>query len=582
MSGSPERRLSEPLELEGLGVRYLTRPLPALQEIRLAVAEGEIVAVAGRNGAGKSTLALAAAGFIPRVVRAELRGDVRIEGRSTRAATLAQLLGRVGIVFASPASQLSSAKLTVREELAFGLENLGVPRAEMAPRIERVLDELGIAPLAERFPLALSGGEQQRVAIASILVMGPNVLVLDEPAAQLDPAATAQIAEILKARAAAGGSVLVTEHKASVLGRADRCLVLEAGRSVALDSPGCALGSAVLEPLGMTAPTLVQVAERLGLDPALAFSPDELAAAIRARPVAKGEATPAAVPHPTPPGGPAPWGTVRDVRPVGLRVEGLSHRYPDGTAALKGVDLAIPAGQAVALVGQNGSGKTTLVKQFVGLLRPSQGRALVDERDIAGTPIGSLARTIGFVFQNPDDQLFGRTVARDVAYGPTNLGLAPDPLDRLVRQALAAVGLTEVASAHPYDLDLAARKLVALAGILAMDPAVIVLDEPTTGQDGPGIERVAAVVESYVAAGRTVVAVTHDMEFAARHFGRIVVMRDGLIVADGSPQEVFAPAGEALLASTGLSTPPAARVAAALGLGTVPFTANDLLAALPG
>jgi energy-coupling factor transport system ATP-binding protein len=194
-------------------------------------------------------------------------------------------------------------------------------------------------------------------------------------------------------------------------------------------------------------------------------------------------------------------------------------------------------------------------------------------------PIHDLAATVGFVFQNPDDQLFDRSVEREVSFGPRNLGRPTAAVAGAVDSALAAVGLGSARRTNPYDLDLSSRKLVALASVLAMDPAILVLDEPTTGQDSPGVRRVGAVVDAFVGAGRTVIAITHDMEFAAQHFGRIVVMRGGEIVADGSPAEVFAPDRAALLRTAGLEPPPAARIGAALGLGSTP-TVEVLLARL--
>jgi energy-coupling factor transport system ATP-binding protein len=403
--------------------------------------------------------------------------------------------------------------------------------------------------------------------------MGAASLVLDEPTAQLDPAGTEAVATLLLDRAAAGTAVLVTEHKPSILGRASRCLVLTEGRSAALGRPGEVLGSATAAVLDGEAPALVAIVEALGLEASLGFDVGALADAIRLR-------------HPSPSSRPSsaktpaePWRSVRDVRPVTIRLENLTHRY-GAVTSLRGVTLEVGDGETVAIVGENGSGKTTLAKHFLGLLRPVEGRVLIDDQDIAARSIAALARTVGFVFQDPDDQLFGRSVAREVAFGPTNLGLGATDRVRLVEAALAAVGLAAEAATNPYDLDLATRKLVALASVCAMDPAVLVLDEPTTGQDRPGVERVGAVVDSFAAAGRTVVAVTHDMEFAARHFGRVVVMRDGGIAADGPPREVFAAGNAALLASTGLRLPPIAELGALLGMPGSPVTVDDLLAKL--
>jgi energy-coupling factor transport system ATP-binding protein len=284
-------------------------------------------------------------------------------------------------------------------------------------------------------------------------------------------------------------------------------------------------------------------------------------------------------PRPTPPA--VALQPMRNEPPATVAVRAARYRYPAGALALGGVDLAVEPGQAVAIVGQNGSGKTTLAKHLIGLLRPEAGSDEIAGRDIRTVGVGTLARTVGFVFQNPDDQLFNRSVEREVGFGPRNLRLDAKLASGLVEQALEMAGLSAVREVNPYDLGLSIRKLVALASVLAMEPAVLVLDEPTTGQDGPGVARVGAIVQAYKRAGRTVVAVTHDMEFAAEHFDRVVVMRRGEVVADASPSEVFASEDAARLASTGLVPPVAARVGASLGLGRTPTLAS-LVARLGG
>ena len=569
-----------PLRIQELSVRYPGKKRPSLDDISVEVAAGERVGVAGRTGAGKSTLALAAAGFIPRVVRAKLDGLVEIDGIATAAAAAGELLGRVGIVFATPANQLSASKLTVREELAFGLENLGIPRTEMDARIDATLDRLGIAHLADREPFALSGGEQQRVAIASIVAMGTTVLVLDEPTAQLDPAGTVAVGDLIADLALAGSAILCAEHDPSVLGRMDRALVLDGGRTIALDAPGTALAMAA-DVSGLTAPTLVRLAQAAGIDLARAFDESAIASGLVNRGGSDpGRAALAPATGDDAAGAGTDWAPDRERSPGRVTIDDLVHRYPTGLEAVRGVSLVIEPGEAVAILGQNGSGKTTLVKHLNGLLRPAAGRVLLDGEPTEGRSVADLARTVGFVFQDPDEQLFERSVEREVSFGPRNLGFAVSDVARLVERSLRAVGLADQRSTNPYDLDLSRRKLVALAGILAMDPAILVLDEPTTGQDADGVERVGAIVRAFQGAGRSVVTITHDMEFAATHFGRIVVMRAGEIVADGPPDEVFAPGDRDLLASTGLTPPPAARIAARIGLDAVCLDAPSLLAAL--
>jgi energy-coupling factor transport system ATP-binding protein len=274
------------------------------------------------------------------------------------------------------------------------------------------------------------------------------------------------------------------------------------------------------------------------------------------------------------------WTPGRDRPPVHVAVEDLVHRYPTGVEAVRGVSLTVAPGEAIAILGQNGSGKTTLVKHLNGLLRPAKGRVTLDGAATDDRSVAELAATVGFVFQDPDDQLFERSVAREVSFGPRNLGLPAGEVAELVERSLAAVGLEGDGPTNPYDLDLSRRKLVALAGILAMNPAVLVLDEPTTGQDADGIARVGAILRAFREAGRSLVAITHDMEFAATQFTRIVVMRSGTVVADGAPAEVLAAANADLLATTGLTPPPAARIAARLGLTARTFDAEGLLAAL--
>jgi energy-coupling factor transport system ATP-binding protein len=262
-----------------------------------------------------------------------------------------------------------------------------------------------------------------------------------------------------------------------------------------------------------------------------------------------------------------------------LRTEELVHVYPEGTRALDAVDLTIRRGERVAIIGQNGSGKTTLVRHFNGLLRPTDGRVFVDGADAAGRRVAALAASVGLAFQDPDRQIFAGRVRSEVGFGPRNLGRTGADLERAIDEALVATGLDGEANTNPYDLGYSRRKLLALASILAMGTPVVVLDEPTTGQDARGVERIRLIVERLAGAGRTVVAISHDMQFVAESFERVVVMRDGRIVLDGQPAEVFAESAWQTLASTFLEPPLPARIGARLALGSTP-TDEALLAAI--
>jgi energy-coupling factor transport system ATP-binding protein len=264
---------------------------------------------------------------------------------------------------------------------------------------------------------------------------------------------------------------------------------------------------------------------------------------------------------------------------IELRVEGLVHVYPVGQVrALDGVSLRVGPGERVAIVGQNGSGKTTLVRHFNGLLRPNAGRVVVDGIDAATLTVAKLARQVGLVFQDPGRQIFSGTVRAEVEFGPKNLGRRGGELRAAVDAALEVTGLTDQASVNPYDLGYSRRKLLGLASVLAMRTPIVVLDEPTTGQDARGVERVRRIVDGLAAEGRTVIAISHDMRFVAELFERVVVLRQGALVLDGSPAEVFAEANWPVLASTYLEPPLAARVGARLGRGSTP-TIDSLIEA---
>jgi energy-coupling factor transport system ATP-binding protein len=470
------------LEVRGLRVRYPAADADALHDVSLDVAAGSFVSVAGRNGAGKSTLCLVAAGLLPLVIRAEVAGSVA--GPTP-----------VGLVLADPAAGLTGARASVREEIAFGLENLGVARREMDARIDAALEAVDIDRLADRAPETLSGGEQQRVAIAAALAMAPPLLVLDEATAELDPAAARRLGGLLRRLATEGTAILAADHAAAIMERSDRAIVLDNGVVVATEQPAVAARHAALD--------------------------GPIAAAI-------------------------PWVPLRrDVTPAAVELRDVTYRYPNGVEALRSVSLSIAPGEAVAIVGANGSGKSTLARHVAGLLRPAGGSVRVNGRDLAGLSVPEVARTVGVLFQDPRQQLFGRTVERAVAFGPRNLGLPRAEVEALVDAALAMTGLAERRAANPHDLDLAVRKQVALAGTLAMDAGLFLLDEPSTGQDRPGLARVEAVLAGLRATGRTVLAITHDLDLAARGFDRVIVMRDGRIVADGPPRSVLEKRGGA-------------------------------------
>jgi energy-coupling factor transport system ATP-binding protein len=258
-----------------------------------------------------------------------------------------------------------------------------------------------------------------------------------------------------------------------------------------------------------------------------------------------------------------------------LAAQGLGFRYPSGVVALEGIDLSISSGEAVAIIGENGAGKTTLAKHFNGLLRPAAGTVLVGDWDTRQHSVAKLARRVAFVFQNADDQLFARTVREEVAFGPRNFGAAPRQIEDRVGVALAETGLTGHAESHPYDLPAASRKFVTLAAALATQAPILVLDEPTIGQDARGLERMANIVERGKQNGQTVIVISHDLDFCAEHFGRTIVMVGGRILLDGPTPSVLSQAS--LLAQAQVEPPDLIRLAQAIGLDNAPCTVDTFV-----
>jgi energy-coupling factor transport system ATP-binding protein len=259
---------------------------------------------------------------------------------------------------------------------------------------------------------------------------------------------------------------------------------------------------------------------------------------------------------------------------IAIEIERVGFTYPGGVRALEGVDLSILPGETLGIIGQNGSGKSTLVRHLNGLLRPTEGRIVLDGSAVGRRHVAELAALVGIAFQDPDRQIFAGRVRTEVAFGPRNLGLRGAELDQRVMEALEVVGLAGTDDENPYDLGFSRRKLLAIASVLAMRTPIVVLDEPTTGQDLRGVARVRTIVAALAAEGRTVITISHDMRFVAETFRRVVVMRAGRIVLDGTPAEVFGEASWEMLASTYLEPPLAARVGAHLGLGSTPTEAS--------
>ncbi len=545
------------VETIALGCRYPGATRAALDGVSLRLAPGSLTVVMGATGAGKSTLVRCLARLVPCFTNAEVTGDVRLGGASIAGATVGELAGRVGMVFQDFEAQLFSTDVT--QEVVFGLEQLGVPAADMPARLAAALAAVGLAGFEGRDPTTLSGGEKQRLAIAGLLALGPDVLLLDEPTTDLDPVGRRDVLRVLDRARADGRAVLLVEHDPSALEDAQAIVLLHKGRVGAIGSPADVLGDvARCEAAGVRPPDVARVFAALGLaDPPL----DVDRAAARLREVGVRVVPPPASDPPPPAGAPL------------LRAMHLTHRYEEGAVALDDVSLELRRGELVAVVGRNGSGKTTLVKHLNALLTPTSGRVELDGADVATLGLEQVARRIGYVFQDPDHQIFAATAAEEVAFGPTNLGLAADEVRRRVDEALAAVGLA-ARDEDPFLLDKGARQRLAVAAVLAMGPDVLVLDEPTTGLDWREQRRMLDLLRTLNAGGRTIVVVTHTPWVVAELASRVVLLDGGRLRYDGPVRRFFA--DPALVAAASFRAPEATRLGQAFG--PTPLSVDELLA----
>jgi energy-coupling factor transport system ATP-binding protein len=550
------------LALEGVRFAYAGARRPALLDVNFALEPGSFCGIVGPAGAGKSTLCGVLSGFVPHFYHGDFRGRVTLDGQASEDTSLADWLSLVGIVFQNPAAQLSGSRFTVFEEVAIALENAALEPDVMRARVKDVLAVVGIEGLARRSPYELSGGQQQLVALASILVMRPRVLVLDEPTAQLDPQSAHRVFGVLRAVADEGTTVMVAEHNTDLLAlHATRLLALADGRLVGDGTPHEVLGSERCPP-GVRRPEMAALFDWLrdvgvwSSDETLPMTLDE-----GVRLLAGGAPTVKVG------AGGEPASPVDGRSDIIVSAQALSFAYVDDegerTPALDDVTLEVRAGERVALVGHNGAGKSTLARHLVGLLAPAAGSVQVCGHDVTGQA-GPAARYISYLFQNPDNQLFTRSVLDEVCFGPRCLGVAPAEVQRRAREALEIVALDGLEHLNPRDLDVSSRKRLALASILAMDAPVLVLDEPTGNLDARETARLVQIFEALSQQGKTIIAITHDMGFCAEHFARVVALAGGRIVADGAPGRVLADA--AVREQAGLYAPATVTLAERLAL----------------
>ena len=519
-----------------------------LKDVNLELWKGDFALLLGPSGCGKSTLILCLNGLIPHLSQGEMTGVVEVAGKDTSTHEVHDFSPIIGMVFQNPDDQILS--LRVVDEVAFGVEQQGLPHDEIVQRVDEFMEVMEISHLKNRLTFAISGGQKQRVSIASNLVMLQEVLILDDPTTDLDPVGKAEIVSTLgRLQREMGKTLLVIEHDLTdLIELANRVIVMEDGRVVHDGSPSQVFSRSYddMVRLGVNLPQHVEMVHALsqgGLQvPVFPVFKEEAFAMFQGFV----EAHPGLLVEPQrlePPGG-EPVVSVRD----------LEFSYDPGTPILRKLSFDIRRGEFVAIIGANASGKSTLVNNLVGLLRPDGGQIIVNGHDTRETKVADLVSDVGYVFQNPDHQLFANTVEDELRFSLRVRGLSAEEVERRITDALGAVGLEAARKRHPFSLSRGQRQNLAVATALIHDPKLILLDEPTTGQDRRSLSGLLGMLSRLNQQGNTTVMITHDMDIVAAYATRVIVMADGQIIFDGHPRDVFYDQFEAM-ASLNLRPP---------------------------
>jgi energy-coupling factor transport system ATP-binding protein len=542
----------------------------ALKDVNFTVRKGEFVVLSGPNGAGKSTLCYSMNGVIPNIIGGQMKGNVRVAGLDTSKSAVYEISRKVGTMLQNAEAQIFCT--SVKEEIVCGPEFLGFPRERILENFKRVLQIVRLEGTEERSPRELSGGQKQRLVLASIFSMEPSILVLDEPTSQLDPIGTKQVLSVIrKLKEEKDVTVIMAEHKSEeIVELADRIILLNEGRVVAEGDPySIYKNEQLLKEIYVPPPEVTMLSYKLknaGKIERVALTLDEtrkmlseLAGMQRAFEADSGERSAY---------------VSEDTGKYILEARNVSYRYPGDVQALRNVNARFSKGEFVAIIGQNGSGKTTLVKLLIGLLKPTEGTVLIDGEDSTKLTVGQISKKVGMVLQNPDNQLFALTVEEEVQFGTRNIGLSHDEVDKKTQEALKLVGLEAQRKAYPFNLSMSDRRKLTVAAVWAMNPNVLILDEPTTGQDYKGRYEIMEIAKSLNRAGHTIIVITHDIDLVAAYAKRVIVLGKGEVLLDGPAREVLSKTET--LDQTFLQPPQITRLGLALGMPHPPLTVDEM------
>jgi energy-coupling factor transport system ATP-binding protein len=542
------------LSINNLSYQYRGQKKAALERVSFDVVRGDSLVIMGPTEAGKSTLTATMNGLVPHFFKGRFGGSVDVLGGNTRDATVAELSEHVGMVFQDFEAQLFSTNVEL--EVAFGPENLGLAREEIVRRVEENLGLVGMAGFKHRSPAALSGGQKQKLAIASVLALKPELLVMDEATTDLDPESKKEIFRITAELCLREEMTLVTvEQETEEIIDAGNILLLKDGRIQGYGPTSEILRQIdLLEAVGVMPPAIPAYFHRMRCASLPMTIEEGLKEFAKRKWLVSEEAYASLVEK-------------ESRRSTGygetvIECEDLEYAYPGNVPALSGINLSIRRKEIVAIVGQNGGGKTTLAKHLNGLLLPGKGRVSVRGLPTTDQTLFELGKTVAYVFQNPDHQIFSETVFDEVAFGLRQRRMKDREIRQRAEQALASVGLSGFEHEDPFTLTKSGRKRVAVASVLALKPDVLILDEPTTGLDYSEQRSMMEMVKNLNEQGCTIIFITHHMWIVAEYAHRVLVLKEGQVLMEGTPREIFA---RQRLADASLSAPSVTAFSTALG-----------------
>jgi energy-coupling factor transport system ATP-binding protein len=507
------------IEFNNVTFTYEDAPAAALGNINLKIKNGESVLITGPSGAGKTSLISCLIGLIPHFHEGRIEGEIRVLQRNIQRMRIGVMASAVGLVFQDPESQLVTA--SVLDEVAFGPENLGISREEIEQRVAEAVTVARLNGYENREPINLSGGEQQATAIAAIYSMHPDIYVMDEPTSNLDPLGTKQVLSLIVDIAKKRGKTLVlVEHKLEeALPLVDRVVVIDQGQIVRDGSVSEVLAQGDI-PGVFTRPPIVQLADRLGLDD-VPLTADNILPMIKNTVKLTENVAPL-----------APNSATFSNEPV-IEVSDVWYSYDEDAPALRGVDMTVHQGEFVAILGRNGSGKTTLVRHLIGLTQPDRGAVTVLGKSVAQTPVMELAQQVGFCFQNPNHQMVSFYVKEELAFGRKVRNYTQEQIAEASQKALDFVGMGDYMDAEVLSLGKGLTQRLALASVLTLEPEILIVDEPATGQDPRMTIEIFDLIKQLNEQGKTVLLITHKFGIAAEYAPRAVVMSHGKVTHDG-------------------------------------------------